>query len=122
MTGLVDAKVTQGLLSDYYVPPLGEIVGTKRLVKLDRRFVPVQDIQTDCVMTLFSCNLGDSTYQGLAHSVTTKGLSHEEVLKERTRTCPSGKRGKEDRKTSRLSILLRNNSAEYRARTKAVTP
>src|SRR5215472_6036931 len=122
MTGLVDAKATQGLLSDYDVPPLGEIVRTKRLVKLDRGFVPVQDIQTDSVMTLFSCDLGHLADQSLAHTVATKGLSHEEVLKEQTRTRPSGKRGKEDRKTSRLSILLRNNCAEYRFRTKAVTP
>src|SRR5258708_38313677 len=116
------AQAIQGLLPDYDVPPLLEILRTKRLVELDRGFVPVQNIQTDRVMTLLSCDLGHLTEKRLANTMAAKALSHEEVLKEQTRACPSGIRGKEDSKTSRLSILLRKDGAEFPVRTEAVTP
>jgi hypothetical protein len=63
------------------------------------------------------------TYQDpLADTAAAKGLSHKEVLKEQTRTYPSGITGKQERETSRLCILLCNDRAEFRVRTKAVTP
>jgi hypothetical protein len=72
-------------------------------------------------MAFFSCNLGHLTEKRLANAVTAKGLSYEEVLEEQTRTCSSGIRRKEDREPSWLSILPRNDGAEFPVRTKAVT-